>query len=330
MNEEDYTYGFGPRKKGSKMSWENLLFLNELPPIERVTESYDFLRDYSLIHNFYPASAIQPNPFSNKAMFIINMLSKMGVKYTVDIFTFEGDEVIWGFNNSSHKLVNIIAEPNPNATGPAIVFCAHHDVMNVHSSNCQDNGASVCNLLRLAAMISKAQAESKRTIILFSDSEESGARGAKRFASKSTKKRGEDIITHDIYGQIDAVINLELTGKGTIVWSDCEAKKPEIELHESLERTLRLTIPKLNTPPSDAIAFRRYGYPVLCIGILPEDDMKDKQTWRLCHSIKDTIEGCDRKNMEDFTTFLFNLTKTTNTEHGNHNGADETSRTMST
>jgi hypothetical protein len=323
MNNEDLTYGYGPYKRG-KMSWENLLFLDELPAIERVTESYDFLRDYSSVHNLYPASATQPNPFSNKAMFIIDTLTKMGVKYSVDIFTFEGNNVTWGYDNSSHKLVNIIAEPNPNATGPAIVFCAHHDVMNIHSENCQDNGASVCN----AAMISKAQTESKRVIILFSDSEESGARGAKRFASKSTKKRGEDIITHDTYGQIAGVINLELTGKGTVVWSDCEAKKPEIELHESLENILGRTIPKLSTPPSDAIAFRRYSYPVLCIGILPEDDMKDKNTWRLCHSLKDTIEGCDRKNMEDFTTFLFNLTKTTNAHNGIHNGADETTRTM--
>jgi hypothetical protein len=254
----------------------------------------------------------------------------MGVKYSIDIFTYEGGDIGWGYNISSHKLINIIAEPNPQATGPAIVFCAHHDVMNVHSENCQDNGASVCNLLRLTALVSSSPADSKRTIVLFSDCEESGARGAKRFASNSSKKRGEEIIDHNIYGQISAVINLELTGKGTVVWSDCEAKKAENELHESLETTLGRTIPKLNTPPSDAIAFRRYGYPVLCIGILPEDDMKDKNTWRLCHSLKDTIEGCDKKNMEEFTTFLFNLTKTTKTENGIHNGADEATRTMST
>ncbi|HWY33569.1 MAG TPA: hypothetical protein VNX68_02915, partial [Nitrosopumilaceae archaeon] len=72
--------------------------------------------------------------------------------------------------------------------------------------------------------------------------------------------------------------------------------------------------------PNDAIAFRKYGYPVLCIGILPENDMKDKDTWKVCHSLRDNIEGCDRKNMEDFTTFLFNLTKLTT----NDNGANET------
>ena len=63
---------------------------------------------------------------------------------------------------------------------------------------------------------------------------------------------------------------------------------------------------------------------------LPEEDMDDRETWRLCHSLKDTIEGCDRKNMEDFTTQLFNLTKTTTTTHGNHNGANQTEGTMHT
>jgi hypothetical protein len=323
MENEDLNNEYGPYSR-SKMGWRNDFFLTELPQTERVIESFDILRDYSTVYNLYTANTPQPNPFSNKAMFIIDMLTKMGIKYTLDIFTYEGYSVQWGVTSNSHKLINIIAEPNPNATGPAVVFCAHHDVMNVHSQNCQDNGASVSNLLRLAAMINKAQKESKRTIILFSDSEESGARGAKRFASKSSKKRGSDIIEHNIYGQIDSVINLELTGNGTIVWSDCEARSSEIKLHESLENVLGQTIPKLKTPPSDAIPFRSYGFPVLCIGILPEHDFKEKQTWRLCHSVKDTLEGCDRNSMEDFTKFLFNLTKTNETINGINNRANQT------
>lgn len=323
----DLIYGYGPMRH-NKMSWENLLFLNELAPIELENQSYDFLREYSSVHNLYTANTSQPNPFSNKVMFIIDKLTRMGVKYTLDIFEFDGSRVIWGHGSySSHKLVNIIAEPNPEATGSAIVFCAHHDVANVHSENCQDNGASVCNLLKLASLVKKSGKDSQRTILLFSDCEEFGARGAKRFASMSSKTKGTNTITHDTYGEISGVVNLELTGNGTVVWSDCEAKSAEIELHEKLETILGETIPKLKTPPSDAIPFRRFGYPVLCIGILPQDDMKDKNTWRICHSIKDTIDGCSKKNMEDFTEFLFNLTKITTTEHGN-NGENQTGDNM--
>ena len=270
----------------------------------------------------YRASTPQPNPFSNKAMFIIDTLTKMGVKYTIDIFTYDNGKVMWGVNDDScHKLVNIIAEPNPEASGAAIVFVAHHDVANIRSQNAQDNGASVCNLLRLASLIKKSGVDSQRTILLFSDCEENSAKGANQFAKSSSKDvDNSSIRNHDTYGKISSVVNLELTGKGTVVWSDCEKSYFETQLHERLEKTLGRTIPKLDTPPNDAIAFRKYGYPVLCIGILPENDMKDKDTWKVCHSLRDNIEGCDRKNMEDFTTFLFNLTKLTT----NDNGANET------
>lgn len=314
MNTEELAYGYGPYKH-NKMGWEHFLLEEYHLPVKREKESYNFLEEYSDVYNLYPASTSQPNPFSNKAMYIINTLTKMGVKYTIDIFTYEGNSIHWNTGSAnSHKLVNIIAEPNSQVEGAAIVFCGHHDVANVHSQNCQDNGASVCNLLRLASIIKKAPAESKRTIILFSDCEESGARGAKRFAYQSTKKKEEDFVTHDIYGKIDSVVNLELTGKGTEVWSDCTQEKPEIELHNFLEKTLGKKVHKFKTPPNDAITFRRYNYPVLCIGTLPKEDLKEKDTWRLCHSIKDTIEGCSRKDMEDFTQFLFNLTKVTQTD----------------
>lgn len=299
-------------------------------PYERITQAYDYLSDYSSIHNLHSASVAQPNPFSNKVMYIIEQLNKLGVKYKVDIFNYSGESLSNFGIESSHKLVNIIAEPNPNVIGPATLFCAHHDVANVHSTNCQDNGASVCNLLRLTELISKSPDESKHTIILFSDCEEYGARGAKRF-SKNSKPNKENpaIIDHDTYGQIEATINLELTGKGTVIWSDCTNDKHETALHKHLETVYGKQIAKLKTPPSDAISFRNADYPVLCIGILPKEDMKDRATWRLCHSLNDTLEKCNRKEMEDFTTFLHELTKTKYTNiHGDSIGANKAEGTV--
>jgi hypothetical protein len=340
--EEDIeNFGYGPYRtrfrnehnNGHKMSWENLLFLEGLSAFENTNDSYDFLRDYSSVYNLFTASTPQPNPFSNRVMYIIDKLTKMGIKYTVDIFTYDGGNVFWGLgDNSTHKLVNIIAEPNPQATGPAMLFIAHHDVANVHSQNAQDNGASVCNLLKLASEVKSSPENLKRTIILFSDSEESGARGARQFAKKVKKNKDIlPVIEHETYGQISAVINLELTGNGSVIWSDCENNKVQEDLHLSLEQVLGKSIPKLRTPPSDAIPFRHYNYPVLCIGILPEHDIVQKNTWRICHSINDNIDGCNRENMKDFTDFLFNLTKTTaTTNHGNNNRTIETFKPLCT
>ncbi|HUU88967.1 MAG TPA: M28 family peptidase [Candidatus Glassbacteria bacterium] len=300
-SEYDKFLKYGPHYKGDKQTslWS-----------KKEDGAYDFLEKYSKVFNHYTASTIQPNPFSNKVMFIIDMLNKAGVKYSIDIFEYNGSP-IYGSESyaKEHKLVNIIAEPNPGVSGPATLFVAHHDIANPRSENCQDNGASVCHLLTLANLIGKSKEESKRTILLFTDCEEVGTRGAKRFANDSKVDRDTKVVTHDKYGEISRVVNLELTGVGKVIWSDCESKKADCELHSELEEIFGGEIVKLRTPSSDVIAFRGCNYPAVCIGTLKEDDLKDKNTWRLCHSMDDTLDKCSREDMEDFTKFLLDITK---------------------
>lgn len=324
-------YKFGPHSE-NKWNWEDWLESSFFNNYERTIQAYDFLIDYSNVYNLYAANVHQPNPFSNKVMYLIDTLNTLGVKYNVDIFNYDGTKLIWGVDDNSHKLVNIIVEPNPQATGPAIVFCAHHDVNNVRSQNTQDNGASVCNLLRLASLIKDSKESHQRVIILLADCEEYSARGSKRFAKQSTKIKDSTNIKHNIYGEISGVVNLELTGLGDVIWSDCKSSNiGDIELHSKLENVLGKDIVKLQTPPSDVISFREFNYPALCIGTLPENELQNKATWRLCHSMEDTLTKCDRKNMEDFTTFLLNLTKQPNTtEHGIIGATEQTKGTLPT
>ena len=53
--------------------------------------------------------------------------------------------------------------------------------------------------------------------------------------------------------------------------------------------------------------------------------MKKHDTWRICHSIDDTIEKCNGTDMENFTKFLFNITKKPiiTTDNGNQNQTEE-------
>ena len=326
---KDDKHKYGPYNYQNWMEWaQGELF----DSFETTIEAYDYLVDYSKVFNFYQARTAQPNPFSNKAMFIIDTLNSLGVKSTIDIFNYDGSKLVWGNDEGNHKLVNIIAEPNPQATGPAILFCAHHDVVNLRSENCQDNGASICNLLRLASLIQNSKESHQRVIILFSDCEEFGARGARKFAKNSERIKGSANIKHKIYGEISGVVNLELTGLGEVIWSDCKMDKEDSALHLKLEKTFENSIIKLTTPPSDVIVFREYDFPALCIGILPEKELENKNTWRLCHSMEDTLTKCNRKNMEDFTNFLFNLTKNQqkDTEHGTTGANNETAGNLPT
>lgn len=281
-----------------------------VPKTEKDYEAYEFLKSYSQVFNLYAANTVQSNPISNKALYIIDVLSKLGIKFRVDIFPYDGYNYSYASDLTSHRLVNIIAEPNPEIAGAAVLFCAHHDVANPRSENCQDNGASVCHLLRLASLIQQNPQESQRTILLFSDCEETGARGARRFAKHSDfDSKNPAVVTHKVFGDIEAVVNLELTGHGDVIWTDCHGKAMDSKLHKRLETAAQKQLPKLHTPPSDVIAFRESKFPALCIGTLPQEDMDAKTTWSLCHRLTDTFDKCDEDDMTAFTQFLLQVTK---------------------
>jgi hypothetical protein len=311
--DDDYDYGYGYGSYGG--GWGSSGYSSWKPKTEKDFESYDFLKEYSQVFNLYTASTPSISPYSNKAIYIIDILSKLGIKFRCDIFPATSSHYSNGnaaTDTTSHRLINIIAEPNPNVQGPAIVFSAHHDVANVRSENCQDNGASVCNLLRLASLISQSPADSQRTLIVFTDCEESGARGARRFAegfvSDYKRKDKNDNMEHEIHGEISGVVILELTGHGKEIWTDCTGNQKEQQLHRKLEAAAKKTLPKFSTPPSDVSAFRGKGA-ALCIGTLKTEDLRMKETWRICHSMTDTIELCEEDDMKDFTEFLHAASK---------------------
>ena len=281
--------------------------------------SYDFLKDFCKIHNQYPASAAQPNPFSPRVIFIIDMLNKLGVQYKIDIFNHgTQNDLSWGYQGDafSHKLVNIIAEPNSNTnnTEPAVLFVAHHDVSNIHSENAQDNSASVCNLLKLASLVKEnTDKNSRRVLILFSDCEETGAKGAKRMSGeisdgikKGATRMANELSSKNKYGEVSEVINLELTGLGEIIWADYSVHNlMESNLVKKLESVCDEAIPHIFCPPNDAPSFRSNTMPALCIGILPSTDITSHKTWGICHSLTDTIDKCSEGDMTKFVETLF-------------------------
>lgn len=283
--------------------------------------AYEFLKDYSKIFNVFPASTPYITPYSNHAIYIIDILSKLGIKFRVDVFPYN-DSSYYSFSDStdttSHRLINIIAEPNPGTPGPAIVFSAHHDVANPRSENCQDNGASVCHLLRLAALIAENPTESQRTLLVFTDCEESGAKGARRFVKDVKSSKELNALVHPNHGEISAALILELTGHGDVYWTDCHGNPVDKQLHRRLERAAKKSLPKLSTPPSDVMSFRNAKIPALCIGTLPQEDMTIKATWSQCHRMTDTIDGCNEKDMEAYTEFLLEVSKIKDQEESTH------------
>ena len=284
--------------------------LIEAPHIKTGYELLDVMKDVRNIQSSYKPSY---SPLTNRASFIINTLNELGVSYELDIFDAAGYD-LYDYTNS--KLLNIIVKFGSRSGKPAIVFSAHHDISNPHSENCQDNTASVCNLLHLCAKLkgqaygeSKNLLESRPVIIVFTDREEAGGVGARRMSQRLL--RGD-------FGKFEYVINLELTGLGTSVWADTENfgwhhRDPDVPASIiKVEEILGLgNFHKVQTPFSDSYIFRRCGIDSVCIGILPIEEVLEieknkgrQDTWSLCHSEQDTIEKCNEKDMMDFTNIL--------------------------
>ncbi len=298
------------------------------PPVKT---GYDWLDEMRHVRNL--RSSYKPNfsPLTNRAMFIVNALNEIGVQYELDIFDDAGYDL---YDYARPKLLNIIVRFGSRSGQPAIVFSAHHDISNPSSENCQDNSASVCNLIHLCEILKrKAFGENNNlikqrpVIIAFTDREECGGVGARRLSGRLL--RGD-------FGDFEYNINLELTGLGDQIWADTKNsmrhpwdKKNVTKGEDKTPVILKLdeilgegNYHNVSTPFSDSYIFRRCGINSVCIGILPSEQLSGgrKDTWSLCHSETDTIEKCNQEDMSNFVDVLERFVTgniTNNTEPSN-------------
>ena len=266
--------------------------------------------------SYYP-SYENESPITNRVNFITDFLLDNKIKFSLDIFNDESkryymviDEQtnqpkldsqrkpIYNFEVVNGKYVNIeVAFSQPNIT-ESVMFIAHHDINNTNSDNCQDNSASVSNLLYLIKTLKDTYYVGERNVyIVFTDCEEFGGRGSVNLAKR---------IKEGVFGNVKYVVNLELTANGNQLWAD---KNEKGELMEKLliacaESNTELNIFK--TPFNDSWNLREVGISTLCIGTLPMTEIAVvKQqgycnTWALCHKNNDRVEFADEKDMNDF------------------------------
>ena len=238
------------------------------------------------------------NPITPRLEYIMRSLASMGISYELDVFeSYNGV-----LSNNSNKLANVIVkfnaedqDENTNCT----IFSAHHDIANAKSENCQDNTASVCNLIELCSLLQNTPKENlkQNVIIAFTDCEEVGGRGMTRIVKQ---------IDEGVYQTPESIYALELSANGRNYW--IEGVSEHDDLFKSLQDSMlegELTI--VNTPYNESMNARRSQLSACCIGILPDTDMEAVKsqgycgTWGLCHSFEDTFERS--ANMEDMKHF---------------------------
>lgn len=210
-----------------------------------------------------------------------------------------------------NKLANVMVSfKGTNPKLPAVMFTAHHDISNPRSENCQDNTASVCNLLHLCAELKgleKRQELKQNVIVGFTDAEECGGHGMNKVVSQ---------IKDDVYGEVEAIFCLELTANGTEMW--VTGMREDSHVSRRIDRSTEKKVSRVSTPYNESANARRAGLPAVCIGTLKPSEMAKVNgvgfgcsTWSLCHSMRDTFEhSANKEEMNNFVDAMIKMVDT--------------------
>jgi hypothetical protein len=233
---------------------------------------YDFckVRNEGIIYKNDPEI---PTP---RVIFLINLLKSEGIEFELDQFPVKETT---GYN--------LILKGTSNR-----MVVAHHDIVNPETDNANDNSASVIN----AIMIKKLMPEMNVVLL---DGEELGGLGSQRCS---------DLINEGKFGNIEWVLNLELTGKGGKYFFIGNYPGKLSDHIKSI-----FDCPIVQTPFNDSVTFRRNGIDSVVINPLPpiEGDGKSQVKWdentyldfKLlfnCHRPTDTLDTISVDDMKEF------------------------------
>lgn len=232
---------------------------------------YDFCRSRNLGPIYKNGGERTP-----RVNYIISLLERNNINYEVDEFEtpFEGN---LGFN--------IILRGDSKR-----MVIAHHDIVNPDSDNANDNSASVINAIYLKSIIPEIN-------VVLTDGEEYGFLGAKRLGNQIIK--GE-------FGEIEWVLNLELTGIGgtNFFIGDYPGK-----LSERIKN--KFNPPSMRTPGNDCLPLISMGIDTTVINPLPllesgkgilenENGILDESILYRCHSSEDSLDKISTEEMKSF------------------------------
>lgn len=232
---------------------------------------YDFCKVRN-VGNVYKNSDI-PTP---RVQFLIELLESENINYELDTF-----------------LVNDINCYNIILRGSSSrMVVAHHDIVNANIDNANDNSASVINAISIKKLMPQIN-------VVILDGEEVGGLGSQRCSY---------MINRGDFGQIDWVLNLELTGKGGKYFFIGDYPGRLTDHIKSI-----FNCPVVKTPYNDSVTFRANGIDSCVINPLPPltENKKSRVSWDKntfldfdllfnCHRETDSISSIDVNDMKEF------------------------------
>ena len=236
---------------------------------------YKKITDFCAIRNLGSCrkNTQEPTP---RVKFIMGLLDEEGIKYELDQFL-EGRNYYY----------NIIMRGSSNR-----MIIAHHDIVNPNIDNANDNSASVINVIATKKLRPNINA-------VIVDGEEMGGVGSTRLGNQ---------INAGEFGNIEWVLNFELTGKGGKYFFIGRYPGP------LSDRIIDMfNCPIVDTPFNDSVTLRRLGIDSVVINPLPPlpdgkvskvvfNDGKylDFKLLYNCHSPADSLSKIDTNDMREF------------------------------
>jgi hypothetical protein len=272
---------------------------------KQTPNGYKFLRELCSFKADFNAFKPSANPETNRVNYITYQLAALNIPFTIDKFI--PTKGTPDAKDGDICYVNVVVEIKGKNTKETTVFLAHHDVNNKDSENCQDNTASVANLLDMCVRFKSkwlfglfGKKPKNNITIVFTDAEEivnPNISGAARLANN---------ILAGKYGMVKYCINLELTANGRNYWVASPYENSN-KLSTQIKHILP-SIHEVQCPFNDSVALELAGLSSVCVGSLDDESINSKfKTWGLCHSKNDTFDKAVESDMSAFVDFLITL-----------------------
>ena len=235
---------------------------------------YSKIYDFCKIRNegtIFSNDSEIPTP---RVQFLMDLMDSEGIEYELDKFI---TSRVTGYN--------LILKGTSNR-----MVVAHHDVNNHKIDNANDNSCSVINAIMIKRLIPTIN-------VILLDGEECGGIGS---------QRASELINDGKFGNIEWVLNLELTGKGGKYFFIGDYPGQLTNHIRSI-----FDCPIVKTPYNDSVTFRKNGIDSCVINPIPPINKVTQVRWDQdtyldfslifnCHSSKDTISTIDTKDMKEF------------------------------
>jgi hypothetical protein len=245
---------------------------------------YNKIYDFCKIRNIGNVYQNESDSVTPRVQFLLDLLESEGISYELDKFNLKSG---WVKKKVKSQFgYNIILKGTSNK-----MVVAHHDVSNPNIDNANDNSASVINAIMLKKILPEIN-------VVILDGEEVGGLGSQRCS---------ELINDGYFGEINWVLNLELTGKGGkhFFIGNYPGK-----LYDHIKSIFNC--PVYQTPFNDSVVFRKNGIDSVVINPLPpisegkspiiwsDDVFLDHTLLFNCHSERDSIDSIDVKDMQEF------------------------------